>query len=293
MFDFALHPDSALVDHPSRQDVFAPWQAATIVGMHILAVSGLWLVSVPAITAFVAAHLLCLGGGIALGYHRLLAHRSFRTPRWFRNVLATLGTLTFQVGPLLWVAIHRAHHKDTDQEGDAHASVRGFWWSHMGWTFYRRPNGFEYAKSRRLITELADDAYLRFLNRHMVLVNLAAAAVTALVVRRGDVVLWAFPVRIVVGWHLTWLINSYAHFAPIRGPKRADGIRNSAWLAFLAFGEGWHGNHHRYPGRANFALTSRQVDPAYVALRGLNAIRLVELKREASELVSPSSPRVL
>jgi hypothetical protein len=67
MFDFALHPDSALVDHPSRQDVFAPWQAATIVGMHILAVSGLWLVSVPAITAFVAAHLLCLGGGIALG----------------------------------------------------------------------------------------------------------------------------------------------------------------------------------------------------------------------------------
>src|SRR6185437_5662190 len=133
-------------------------------GMHIAAVVGLFLASWPGLTALLIGH-LCFWLGIPLCFHKLLAHRTYHAPRWFTYLLATLGTLTFQGGPLLWSATHRAHHKHTDHPGDAHASVRGFWWSHMGWTFYKRPNGFLYRRARSLIPDLLKDPYFRFLDR--------------------------------------------------------------------------------------------------------------------------------
>ncbi len=277
---FAIHPDSPLIERREPLDQFSWRQATIIVGMHLLALPAVLYMTTDAMIAFVVAHCLCLGGGVAVGYHRLLAHRSYRAPTWFMRLVAGLGTLAFQVGPLLWAAIHRAHHAHTDEEQDAHASVRGFWWSHIGWTFYRRPNGFEFVRSRKLIRDLANDPVLRFLDRHMILVNVIAVAIVSAIARDIAILLWAFPLRIVVGWHLTWLINSYAHRAPLIGTKRRPDIRNSALLAALAFGEGWHGNHHLYPGRANFAVAKLQIDPAYVALRLLHALGIVELRRE-------------
>src|SRR5262245_9886151 len=41
--------------------------------------------------------------GITVGYHRLLAHRSFKTSRSFQFVLALFGALAAQNGPLWWV----------------------------------------------------------------------------------------------------------------------------------------------------------------------------------------------
>lgn len=280
MYRFAIPPDSPLVDGLDRRtDAFAPDHALIIGGMHALAVVGLWHVSWPAVAAFLVLHTLCLGGGIVIGYHRLLAHHTFRCSRAALRTFATLGALAFQGGPLLWAATHRAHHAHTDEPGDAHASRRGFWWSHVGWTLYKRPNGFRYREQRRLVADLLADPYLAFLDRHAVALNVGAAAACAVLVGRWDVVLWAFPVRIVVDWHLTWLINSYAHFAPVLGPKAPGaGIRNSPVLAAIVFGEGWHANHHRSPGRANFAVERGQVDPAFLAIRALERVGILRVR---------------
>lgn len=285
---FDIPPDSPLVDEREEIDVFAADHAVIIVGMHVAALVALALPSWGGLVALCVGHIV-FWLGIPLGFHKLLAHRSYVAPSWFLRVLATLGTLTFQGGPLLWAATHRAHHRHTDAAGDAHASVRGFWWSHMGWTLYRRPNGFFYRRSRGLIPDLLSDPYLRFLDRYAVAVNLALFLVAAAVIRRWDILLWGFPLRIVVDWHITWLINSYAHYAPLRGAKARDGIRNSPTLAALAFGEGWHGNHHRFPGRANFAVERGQVDLAYLTLCALQRLGVIQIRQQADP--TPASSR--
>src|SRR3954469_1858778 len=72
--------------------------------------------------------------GLTAGFHRYFSHRSFKTSRFFQFILALLGTMAVQKGPLWWAAHHRRHHKYTDQEGDLHSPVKdGFWWSHVGW----------------------------------------------------------------------------------------------------------------------------------------------------------------
>ena len=279
MTRFDIPPDSPLVDGRDEKDVFSWVHAVIILGMHAAAVVGLFHVSAAAIAAFAVTHAAFLFG-LPLCFHKLLAHRTYQAPVWVTNTLATFGTLAFQGGPLLWAATHRAHHRQTDEPGDAHASIRGFWWSHMGWTFYKRPNGFRYREAKALIPDLIRSAYLRFLDRRALHLNLAVLFLTAVLIRRLDILLWAFPVRIVVDWHITWLVNSYAHRAPLAGTRKHAGIRNSPVLAILAFGEGWHANHHQYPGRANFGHSWWQIDPAYWTLRALQGIGLVRLRRE-------------
>jgi fatty-acid desaturase len=292
MYTFSIPPDSPLVDGRETIDIFAWDHALIIVGMHVLALSGAFFFSWQALATFLVFHVLCLGLGVVVCYHRLLSHQTFRCKPWVLYTLSTLGVLGFQGGPLLWTATHRAHHKHTDDPGDAHASSRGFWWSHMGWTFYRRPNGFRYGASRKLISDLLQHRYLVLLDRYAILANLLAAGLFFLVFQRIDLLIWAFPVRIVIDWHLTWLINSYAHFAPVRGPKEPrDEIRNSRLLAAIVFGEGWHANHHRFPGRANFAVEKGEMDPGFFLIRALERFGLLRVRRDTTQntYIQPSN----
>jgi len=67
-----------------------------------------------------------------MGYHRLLTHRGFKTPKWVEYFLTTCGTLALEGGPIAWVATHRVHHQLTDVEGDPHSPREGGLWAHMG-----------------------------------------------------------------------------------------------------------------------------------------------------------------
>ena len=75
---------------------------------------------------------LAAGLGVTMGYHRLLTHRSFRTPRPVEYLLTALGALANQGGPLQWVAIHRVHHQHSDADGDPHSPRDGVWWARIG-----------------------------------------------------------------------------------------------------------------------------------------------------------------
>ena len=83
-----------------------------------------------------AAFILYYAGGmlgIGMGYHRLLTHRGYKTPKWVEYFLTFCGTLALEGGPIFWVATHRIHHQKSDQEGDPHTPREGTWWAHMGW----------------------------------------------------------------------------------------------------------------------------------------------------------------
>src|SRR5262245_48332011 len=106
---------------------------AYMVVFHAIAVIAFFNFSWPAFGVAVLLWWITGSLGIGMGYHRLLTHRGYKTPKWVEYFLTMCGALSLQGGPIPWVAIHRIHHANTEQDGDPHTPRHGFWWAHMGW----------------------------------------------------------------------------------------------------------------------------------------------------------------
>ncbi len=104
-----------------------------MIAFHIGAIAALFFFTWKAFFVAIALWWIAGGVGIGMGYHRLLTHRGYKTPKWMEYVLTVCGTLTLEGGPIFWVAIHRMHHQNTDKEGDPHSPQDGGLWAHVGW----------------------------------------------------------------------------------------------------------------------------------------------------------------
>ncbi len=229
------------------------------------------------------------GLGITVGYHRLFTHRSLKTTRSVRALVAVLGSMAVE-GPLLeWVATHRKHHRFSDHPGDPHSphvdhapgwrgSLRGLWHAHVGWML----RGQDMANPVRYAKDLLADRDLRFISRTFplwVLVGLAVpfglgVALTGSVVGGLTGLLWGGAVRIFLLHHATFSINSLCHSFGRRPFTIRDQSRNLAWLAPLAFGEAWHNNHHAFPTSARHGLRRWELDPGAWLIAGLERTHL-------------------
>jgi stearoyl-CoA desaturase (delta-9 desaturase) len=229
--------------------------------------------------AIVAGLYLATGFGVTLGYHRLLTHRSFQTPRLVEYVLATLGCLANQGGPLQWVAVHRVHHQHSDAEGDPHSPRDGLWWAHLLWWMPHVPALGDPARYGRYVPDLAGDPVHRFLQRYHVLLPLALAG---LLFGLGQLwagvglswLVWGMFVRTALLYHATWLVNSAAHVWGYRSYPTRDRSTNLWWVALVTLGEGWHNNHHAFPRSARHGLRWWEFDPTYYLIRLLSLVGL-------------------
>jgi stearoyl-CoA desaturase (delta-9 desaturase) len=225
----------------------------------------------------VAAVLYYLTGavGICLGYHRLLTHRSLRVPRFAEYAIATVGALAMQGGPISWVAGHRAHHAYSDTDRDPHDSRRGFLWSHMEWLYRRNPARLSREQERHFAADAAADPYYRFLDGGAFGLQIALG-VLLFVCGGWSWVVWGIFVRLVVTYHATWLVNSAAHlsgYRTYRTPGR-DRSTNNWWVALLAWGEGWHNNHHAFPSSARHGLAWYEIDVTWWTIGMLSKLRI-------------------
>lgn len=208
--------------------------------------------------------------GIAVGYHRLLSHQSFDTSKFIRRLHATIGVLTFQLGPISWARLHRAHHAFSDSVDDPHPQVYGFWYGYIGWAIFEPLNFSSQVKWRERARDLISDAYLVFLERYFLHLNLLTLA--ALFVAGGwEWFLWVGCFRTVVLLHLTWLTNTIHHRWGYRNFETNDRSTNNIFIAPFTWGEAWHNNHHRFPLSARCGLRWFEFDLAwnYIRLLGL------------------------
>jgi len=271
------------------------WLRATpFIAMH-LACLAVFVVGVSAVAVWVAVALYALRMfAVTAFYHRYFSHRTFRTSRAVQFVFALIGASSVQRGPLWWAAHHRSHHRHTETALDPHSpTVYGFIWSHVGWFLTRR--GFRTHWER--IPDLARFPELRWLDRYdtLVPVVLAAAvyALGALLQRIApqlgtsgpQMLVWGFFVSTVVLFHATVTINSLAHVIGSRRFDTKDDSRNNLWLALITFGEGWHNNHHFYPGTVRQGFRWWEVDLTYYGLRLLAAVGLVHGLKPVPEWV--------
>jgi fatty-acid desaturase len=213
--------------------------------------------------------------GIGIGFHRLLTHRGFQTPKPIEYFLTFCGMLGLQGGAINWVVTHRIHHAFTEKAGDPHSPRDGRWWSHMGWILSGTSQQHEISVMRRYAPDLMKDPVQVWLNR-LYFVPLILSGIVLLAVGGWTALIWGVFFRVCFGLHATWLVNSATHLWGSRRFHTQDDSRNSWWVALLTFGEGWHNNHHAFPKAARHGLKWYEIDVNWYGIKVLNLLGLAK-----------------
>ncbi len=267
-------PDLDAYDDPQRYSKLNYLTGLVLIWFHVQAVFAFFSFSWTNVLTFAVLYWVSVGLGISMGYHRLHTHRGFKTTRWFEYFLALCGTLTLEGGPIFWVATHRLHHQYSDQPKDPHTPrVSGFW-SHVGWILFGDSNHADTARMGRYAPDLAKDPFYRWLNSYH-WVPLTVLGFILLAIGGWDLVNWGIFLRVVVGLHATWLINSATHIWGSRRFATKDDSKNTWWAAIVTFGESWHNNHHAHPVSARHGLVWWELDLTWISLSVLRAVGLV------------------
>jgi stearoyl-CoA desaturase (delta-9 desaturase) len=258
-----------------------------LIFFHLGAVGALFMFSWKALAITAVLYWIAIGFGIGMGYHRLHTHRSYKVPKFIEYFFAVCGTLTLEGGPIFWVATHRMHHQNSDQRGDPHTPREGGFWAHMGWIIFGEAKHNNTQMMARYAPDLARDPFYLWLNTYHY-VPLVALGLILLATGGVQMVLWGVFLRVVVGLHATWLVNSATHMWGGRRFATRDDSRNSWWVALLTFGEGWHNNHHAHPTSARHGLAWYELDITWLQIRLLQLLgvaRSVKVAKVSERMV--------
>lgn len=264
-----LRPDE--VDLSRRWEHGLDWPVVVwIVIVHAGALAAPFCFTWQGLAAFAFLSWLTGGIGVCMGYHRQLTHGSFCTYRPVRWLLAFLGGLSGEGSALMWVANHRKHHLYSDKHGDPHSPRDGKWWSHMLW-FMPNFGGKHFdAMASRYAPDLYKDPMYRFLHKMFLPSHVLLGALLLGIgyfgwdLRTGcSLLVWGMFLRLVYVLHVTWFVNSASHMWGYRNYDTTDDSRNCWWVGLLAFGEGWHNNHHAYQRMARQGHKWWEIDVTY------------------------------
>lgn len=192
--------------------------------------------------------------GIGVGFHRMLTHRSFRPHPVIEFILLVLGSMSLEGPALEWAATHIKHHAHSDREGDPHSPVEGFFHAHIGWVMHG-----SFADPNVYCRNLVKDPIVVFASRTFLL-WVILSLVIPFAIGGWTGLLWGGLVRIFLTHHVTWSVNSICHTFGKREFETNDRSRNEWVVGLLAFGEGWHNNHHAFPRSAFHGLHWWQFD---------------------------------
>lgn len=268
-----------------------PFFVALVV-VHGMALFAPFTFSWPGFWAFLILYFLTGCVGVTLCYHRLLSHRSFKTHKIVKYFLMLCGTLSFEGDPAWWVATHRLHHRESDQELDPHSPKVSFLWGHMLWLLFEDPRLKDRKILDRFIPDLVNDPWAKFLAAFFLPINLGVIALLFGIgywmdgMQTGiSMMVWGGFLRIAAVWHVTWLVNSATHMWGYRNYETRDDSRNIWWVALLTFGEGWHNNHHAIPSAAKSGHRWWEFDLTYSIIK---VMQLTGLAWKLHPVVAPT-----
>lgn len=251
----------------------------------LLALAGVilhWnLLSAPGLTeflVFIVFYFAC-GLSITVGYHRLFSHRSHDASWPLVLFYSIFGAGAFQNSILEWCSDHRNHHKSTDTENDPYSASKGFWYSHMGWVMIEEEN---FQNDFSNVKDLQSSKIIMWQHRNIFLIGaISGIILPALIgfliggIATGvGCLVWGGLVRTVFVHHGTFLINSAAHIWGTQPYSEENSSRDSFWLAFLTFGEGYHNFHHTFQADYRNGHKWYHVDPSKWWITSFNLLGL-------------------
>ena len=308
-FDSEFTTREETPEHASSPNQRIEWPEATlnpttIRWRYVIGVPGIHLLACLAFVPWFFSWtgvVLCILGlyvfgtlGINLCYHRMLTHQGMTAPKWFEHGLALLGVCTMQDSPACWVAMHRIHHKYSDERPDPHSPWVNFFWGHCGWLLVENRDFLNINYYQKYSRDILRDPFYMKLERnrkwlwvyvaHTVLFFLVGLAVGWLqtgvamqAVQFGaSLVVWGVFARTVLTWHITWSVNSVTHVWGYRNYETNDNSRNNILVGLWSNGEGWHNNHHADQRAASHGHRWWEFDVTWLTIRVLEKIGLVK-----------------
>ena len=307
-FVSSVSETAATVNATAARELLRMGRAATVpAGINWLTLVVVILFHVGALAAFffftwqrlavmAVLYVLAINVGIGMCYHRLLTHRGYQTPKWVEYLMSICATLSLEGGPIFWVSTHRVHHQLSDHEGDPHTPREGGWWAHAGWILFGQALHSQTEVLARYSPDLGRDRFHVWLSKYHWL-PITASGLLLLgggwlwggFVNGVAMVLWGVLLRVTLGLHATWMVNSATHLWGSRRFETRDDSRNNWWVALLTGGEGWHNNHHAHPVSARHGLKWYEIDPNFWGIWILSKIGLAKKIRVAK--FDPADPK--
>jgi len=224
--------------------------------LHLLALWGFYnLIYAKWATIGLAYVLYIFGGlGITAGAHRLWSHRCYKATPLLRGFLMLCQTLAGQDDLYHWSRDHRVHHKWSETNADPYNANRGMFFSHIGWLMMKKhPDVNTYGKKLNY-DDLLNDPIVHFQKKYYMLLFWTVCIFMPTIIPTlmwGESLLVAFTVtgvfRYVFTLHMTWLVNSLAHYYGMRPYNKDINPAENRWVSFWAIGEGFHNFHHSFP----------------------------------------------
>lgn len=235
------------------------------------------------------------GVSVTGGYHRLFSHRAYSANWLLRAFYLLFGAAAVQNSALKWSVDHRLHHSRTDQTEDPYNIRRGFWWAHIGWVLHRGDGTLEASAA----PDLAADPLVRFQHKYYVLIALFVGALAPAALG----LLWGDPIgallvvgflRLVLLWHATFSVNSFAHYLGSRPYSKKTSARDSFFTALITLGEGYHNFHHRFQADYRNGVRWYHFDPTKWFVWTLSHVRITrDLRRVPQHAIDKARRMVL
>ena len=133
----------------------------------------------------------------------------------------------------------------------------------MGWMLRHYPTNAEDFSNA---ADLERDPIVRWQHKHYIAITtfMNAGLPLLLGLALGDVIgtlLLVGLLRLVLNHHVTFFINSLAHYWGSRPYTEDNSARDNGFLAFLTYGEGYHNYHHIFQGDYRNGIRWYQWDP--------------------------------
>lgn len=217
---------------------------------------------------------------ITVGYHRLFSHLSFKAKWPVKLFTLIFGACAFENSCLDWSSDHRRHHKHVDHDEDPYDISKGFFWAHIGWLLFK----LNPEPPMDNVADLKKDKLVMWQHKWVhwigLVVGLILPAVFGYAWAGWSGALGGFLIagvlRVVVAQHCTFFINSLCHTVGRQPYSTKHSARDSAIMAFLTFGEGYHNYHHEFQHDYRNGVKPWQWDPSKWTIWTLSKLGLVD-----------------
>lgn len=238
------------------------------------------------------------GFSVSLGYHRLFSHIAFRASRPIQLFTLIFGAGAFENSVLMWASEHRRHHKHVDDDDDPYCISKGFFHAHIGWLLFKLHPDPPFDN----VADLKRDKLICWQHRHVqtiaVVVSFVLPTMLGFLWNGWQGALGAFLIggvaRVVALQHCTFLINSACHTIGRQPYSTKCSARDSLFLAFFTFGEGYHNYHHEFQHDYRNGVKPWQVDPTKWIIWSLSKLMLTrDLRRVPAEKIKAAEQETL
>lgn len=211
--------------------------------------------------------------------HRGMTHRGLEFNFILSNFMRFWLWLTTGMVTKEWMAIHRAHHRFSDKQGDPH-SPKVFGLLNIlfkGVSFYRKTS-----KNIELVKSYAPDSPNDWIEHNLYTRYHGYGILLLLIVNLLIFNLWGLLIWLVqILWIPFWaagVINGVGHTFGYRNGHTEDNSKNISPWGIVIGGEELHNNHHLEPANPKMSRRWFEFDIGWLWIKLFMVLKLIKLK---------------